>query len=893
MKCLIILLTLPFIFSKPLQAQNPPWAKVIYREEENLIVLTSNFALLSLDKEGKATVLQEPDEKLKETVPVFLSYDKDNAGAFLQKDGSFILYPNRYDRRKAYTAIPKGNRKYLNSNPNAFDPLVIWGDEKSLVLEMLKDRAEMVVPLPGKPVAASGMLGNVVVSVEPESKPGTLENYKITGKDMKTITPIKMGGEVAVLYSHPKYGDIIVSFQHSQEQTDSVFYNIYGEKAKFKLPFTGKYRIAAVSYDAKFILVNDLQEFWYFDNYIPSNGKPPFEKLSLPGNLKIVAVGARKELLGSDNQVYIRPYSDAAYNTHNIAGLKKLYTATISATAAPPTPAAPLKTAMLSAVPNLSLSLQPNEIVKNYYPAVFPAFSDEDRTRWIEYADLDNDSKKDMIISYNRAPYFDVLFGDGIGNFPKKARVKFGPGKGLLVKAADFNKDKKTDLLICHPADSSLTLFTQTATNTFKGQKLTREKSDHFELTDYNSDKYIDIVLDGAILLNNGAGQFIPYQTDKTQRDALGMFVGEGIAPSTLGTMADLNGDGTLDFINVTGAGKDGKMTLYGGIGIKLMPPAQKLSQAKTNTYQRSLTVVANENLHSIGAGDFDGNGTVDLVVSYQEVSKVSFFINKGNGESFEQKDLDASPGMPFKIEVFDFDKDGKVEAAINIGLKPQLFGVDDRGRIIRKYQSSLDTDIGISTANGNFTDLNNDGLLDYIALNDHKAFAGTEFDCGADRCFSVNSFLGSKSGGSFAFTEKTMPAPVVTYTTVTPGSGNGNGGSGTGTNPPSTQTQPTGNFRQGLARFKGRGERLSSLVIEVEATVLYETKKDKGVYGYRYQNIVDAKGIRFRYPGNSSKWYSFGSGDSIHKCTESNGTEHICASVQGAVFILYPPDIY
>lgn len=896
MKFILFLCALPFFFTQPLHAQAPPWVRAIYRNNDEIIVLTNNFALLSLSKDGKASVLQEPDENLKEIAAVFHSYEEDQAAAFLQKDGSYIFYPSRYDRRMAYTAIPKGNRRYLNSNPNAFDPLVIWGDEKSLVLEMLKDRAEMIVPLPGKPLAATGMLGNVVVSVEPENRPGTIENYKITGKEMKKITPVKMGGEVAAFYTHHIYGDIIVCFQHKQAQPDSIIFNIYNEKSKLKLPFTGNYRIAAVSYDAKCILVNDLQEFWYVDNYIPTNGKPPYQKLSLPGNLKIVAVGARKELLGADNKVYIRPFSDGPYNTYNLAGLKKLYTESIAATNTTPTPAVPLKTAALSSIPDLILSQQSNEVVRDYYAAVFPAFSDEDRTRWTEYADLDNDGKKDMIISYNRAPYFDVFYGDGTGLFPKKARVKFGPGKGLLVKAADFNKDKKTDLLIGHPADSSLTLFTQTATNTFKGQKLTKEKSNYFELTDYNADKHTDIVLDGAILLNNGTGQFIPYQTDKTQKNEMGFFVGEGIAPSELGTMADLNGDGTLDFINITGSSKSGKMTLYGGIGVKLMPSATKLSQAKTNTYQRSFTVVANENMHSIGAGDFDADGKVDLVVSYQDVSKVSFFINKGNGESFEQKDMDASAGMPFKIEVFDFDKDGKVEAAINIGLKPQLFGIDGSGKVVRKYQSSLDTDIGISTANGNFADLNGDGLPDYIALNDHKAFTGTEFDCGAERCFSVNSFLGSKSGGSFAFTEKTKPVPVVTYTTVTGGGGEGNtgtktGGSG-GTNP-GTQTQPAGNYRQGVAKFKGVGARLTNLTIEIEAQVLYENKQDKGVYGFRYQNIVDAKGIRFRYPGNSPKWYSFGSGDYVHKCTESNGTERICATIQGAVFILGIPDIY
>mgnify|MGYP001162894034 CR=1 FL=1 len=904
MKYIFILFALPLFFPHLLQAQAAPWVRAIYEHNGDIIVLTNNFALLSLNKEGKATILQEPDENLKEIASVFLQDGNDNAAAFLQKDGSYIFFPNRYDRRKAYTATPKGNRKYLNANPNAFDPLAIWSDEKSLVLEMLKDHSEMVIPLPGKPVSAIGQLGNLVVTIEPDNQPGTLKNFKITGKDMKNISPLNMGGQVAVFFPGDKDRDIIAFLQRKGTQMDSMFYNYRYEKVKVKLPKPGIYRVAAAHSFANIILVNENQEYWLFKGSEMASERPPFfTKLTLPGNQKIITAGflsdpylANFYLVGADHKAYHRQYNEDTYTPTDLAALRKLPPSTIAGTQPATTPSVPAKKLSLSPVADLNLSQQSNEMVKDYYAAVFPAFSDEDLARWIEYADLDNDGKKDMIISYDRAPYFDVFYGDGRGLFPKKARIKYGPGKGLLVKAADFNKDKKADLLICHPADSSLTLFTQTATNSFKGQKLTAEKSNYFELIDYNADKLPDIVLDGAILLNNGSGQFIPYQTDKTQRNEQGFFVGEGIAPSALGTMADLNGDGTLDFIKVTGSYKGDKMTLYGGIGIKLMPPAQKLSQAKTNTYLRSFTVVANENMHSIGAGDFDGNGTVDLVVSYQDVSKVSFFMNKGNGESFEQKDMDASAGMPYKIEVFDFDKDGKVEAAINIGLKPQLFGIDSNGKVVRKYQSSLDTDIGISTANGNFADLNGDGLPDYIALNDHKAFAGTEFDCGAERCFSVNSFLGSKSGGSFAFTEKTMPVPVVTYTTVAGVGGEGNtgvktGGKG-GTNP-GTQTPPAGNYRQGVAKFKGVGERLTSLVIEIEAQVLYENKQDKGVYGFRYQNIVDAKGIRFRYPGNSAKWYSFGSGDYVHKCTESNGTERICATIQGAVFILGIPDIY
>jgi hypothetical protein len=139
------------------------------------------------------------------------------------------------------------------------------------------------------------------------------------------------------------------------------------------------------------------------------------------------------------------------------------------------------------------------------------------------------------------------------------------------------------------------------------------------------------------------------------------------------------------------------------------------------------------------------------------------------------------------------------------------------------------------------------------------------------------------------------MPAPVVTYTTVKGEDDDKKTGSktaGTGT-PSGTQTTPAKNYQKGIAIFKGRGERLTNLVIEIEAHVSYETKVDKAALGFKYHNIVDAMGIRFRYPGNSSKWHPFTNGDYVHKCTTSSGSEYVCATIGGAVFILGNPDIY
>lgn len=96
--------------------------------------------------------------------------------------------------------------------------------------------------------------------------------------------------------------------------------------------------------------------------------------------------------------------------------------------------------------------------------------------------------------------------------------------------------------------------------------------------------------------------------------------------------------------------------------------------------------------------------------------------------------------------------------------------------------------------------------------------------------------------------------------------------------------------YRKGIATYKGLSDK--DLVIEIQAEVLYRAKKDPGLFGLQYYDIAEAKGIRFRYPGNSDTWYNFGDGDSIYDCYDKN-VEYTCVSIKGMVFILAAPSIY
>ncbi len=101
------------------------------------------------------------------------------------------------------------------------------------------------------------------------------------------------------------------------------------------------------------------------------------------------------------------------------------------------------------------------------------------------------------------------------------------------------------------------------------------------------------------------------------------------------------------------------------------------------------------------------------------------------------------------------------------------------------------------------------------------------------------------------------------------------------------TKTDPEDKYYKNVIVYKGVSD--AELVVEVEAEALYKVKKSPGLLSFTYIDVKEAKGIRFRYPGNSSTWYQFGSGEgAIYSCKYGFN----CISIKGMVFKLASPYI-
>jgi uncharacterized protein (TIGR03437 family) len=354
----------------------------------------------------------------------------------------------------------------------------------------------------------------------------------------------------------------------------------------------------------------------------------------------------------------------------------------------------------------------------------------------VAIGDLNRDGIPDLAVASNGSNTVSVLLGKGDGTF--KPSVDYPAGQGATgVAIADFNGDGKPDLAVGNVAVGSVSILLGNGDGTFQSQKKNSVLFGAIAIAtgDFNKDGKQDLAVLGIIgvtvLLGNGDGTF---------RDGVNYGSRSGLGNVVV---ADFNRDGNLDFA-VSNTGSNSISILLGnGNGT-----------FNTNTDYTADTI---NSVQMLAAGDFNGDGKLDIVVTdfgcngcSQPNPKGNIAVLMGNGDGSFQNYVAYPAGDPVQsVAVADFNGDGKPDVAVTNFLTYRV------NIFLNKGDGTFQTPQGFGADNGTLFvvagDLNRDGKPDLVAANGGTSDISillNNCSCSGGSCVSVTSVV---NGASFA----------------------------------------------------------------------------------------------------------------------------------------------
>jgi len=175
--------------------------------------------------------------------------------------------------------------------------------------------------------------------------------------------------------------------------------------------------------------------------------------------------------------------------------------------------------------------------------------------------------------------------------------------------------------------------------------------------------------------------------------------------------VGDFNGDGKQDLavVNVGPEFDPGSVSILLGNG--------------DGTFQAAVNYAVGVGAVAIAAGDFDGDGKLDLVVSNNYYSSNDLSILFGNGDGTFQPAVSFSQGFSgVFIAAADFNGDGKLDLAVSTGLGGNSVGIL-LGNGDGTFQAPTTYAAGNEATPIAVADFNGDGKLD-LAVGDTFAVA-------------------------------------------------------------------------------------------------------------------------------------------------------------------------
>ncbi len=275
--------------------------------------------------------------------------------------------------------------------------------------------------------------------------------------------------------------------------------------------------------------------------------------------------------------------------------------------------------------------------------------------RSVAAADFNGDGKPDFVTANSNGDSVAIFLGNGSGGFTAASGSPFAVGTNpRSVAVGDFNGDGKPDLV----------------TANFSGNNVT-------------------------VLLGNGAGGFTA---------APGSPFAAGTNPQSV-AVGDFNGDGRFDIV-VANSGDNTITVLLGdGSGGFAAAPGSPFAVGASPA--------------SIALGDFNANGKLDIVTANSGDNTITVLLGNGTGG------FAAAGGSPFavganpvSVSAGDFNGDGKLDiVTANSGdnTVTELFG-DGSGGFAAALASPFA--VGTNPSSLAVADFNGDGSLDIVTVN-------------------------------------------------------------------------------------------------------------------------------------------------------------------------------
>jgi hypothetical protein len=378
----------------------------------------------------------------------------------------------------------------------------------------------------------------------------------------------------------------------------------------------------------------------------------------------------------------------------------------------------------------------------------------------IAVGDLNGDGKADLVLTSSDSNVY-VYLGLGNGQFAAPTPFVAG-GNQRAVVVADVTGEGTPDILVV--ADIYLAVLVGNGDGTFQAalDYPAGPAPQNVVLTDLNGDGAVDVaVLNGPfyygslssvfVLLNAGGGVFnqgVPYFAAYGYSTAVAAadFGNAGRSDLALGGQDNFvsvvrgNGDGTLNAVRLSptsfqGGSAPNGLLATGDLNGDGIPDAvlstsysiRPFLAAGGGVFAPGTEVLLNgSSVVGLAAGDFNGDGQLDLAVVFDIANSIEILLGQGDG-TFVQTPLIPIPdftGYGQSLAVGDFDGDGKLDLAVTkTDFSNTLFalfvfpGIGDG-----TFGTPTETGLTATATQLLAADFNGDGKADLAAINSYPS---------------------------------------------------------------------------------------------------------------------------------------------------------------------------